>query len=176
MAVPMLLIALAIAILFVACSSSSNDSVEPTSTVSPTPPKSADPTSVPPTPKPQPTAVPATPLTGTTVAAPTPTTAPTVAPTIAATATPSPLGDEFFLTLIEPVELDIFTSSPNFDIVGQTRVDAVVTVNDEIVTPNTEGIFEHTVTLEEGISIIEVVGSVSTNEQTNYVITVVYLP
>jgi hypothetical protein len=70
----------------------------------------------------------------------------------------------------------VFATSSSFKIVGQTRVDAVVTVNDDIVVPDAGGLFEHSVLLEEGINIIEVVGSVSSDEQTSYVITVVYLP
>jgi hypothetical protein len=92
------------------------------------------------------------------------------------TATPVPLGGDFFLNLIEPDELDVFAESSSLLVTGQTRVDAVVTVNDDIVSPDADGTFEHTVSLEEGNNIIEVVGSVSSDEQKSYVITVVYLP
>lgn len=92
------------------------------------------------------------------------------------TSTPSPLGAEFFLTLIEPSEVDVFATNSLLKVAGRTRVDAVVTVNDDIVAPDSDGLFEHAVELEEGINIIEVVGSVSSEEQANYVITAVYLP
>ena len=52
----------------------------------------------------------------------------------------------------------------------------MVTINDDIVTPDSDGRFELAVPLEEGINVIEVVGSVSLEEQKNYVITAVYLP
>jgi len=158
----------------VACSSSGDDTPDPTATVFVTPSSPATVTPATSTAIPQPTEAPATPTPS--GVAPTATTPPTLATTVDATSTPSPVGDEFFLTLLQPEELDIFTSSSTFNIVGQTRVDAVVTVNDDIVAPDSDGIFEHTIVLEEGISIIEVVGSVSTDEQASYVITVVYLP
>ncbi|NQW20109.1 MAG: hypothetical protein HQ477_05205 [Chloroflexi bacterium] len=177
---PLLFVALFFAVLVSSCSSSSEDSNERTPTVSVT---ASDPAALTPTviatttvgdsPTPiPPTTVPAAtkvPLATTAAAVPTATSAPP-------TPTPFPLGGDFFLNLVEPVELDIFATTSTLNVVGQTRVDAVVTVNDDIVIPNTEGIFEHTVSLEVGINIIEVVGSVSADEQASYVITVVYLP
>lgn len=92
------------------------------------------------------------------------------------TPTAFPLGGEFFLNLIEPAELDVFVESSTFEIVGQTRVDAVVTVNDDAIEPDADGVFKHIVTLEVGANIIEVVASVSSDEQESFVITAVYLP
>lgn len=51
-----------------------------------------------------------------------------------------------------------------------------MTVNDDVVEPDENGIFSHTITLEAGVNIVEVVGSVSSGEQKSYVITAVYLP
>jgi len=154
----------------IACSGSSSDSSEPDSAEATAPSTAATVTQSPPTVAPTATAV--TPDSPTPTQAPSPTEAPIVEPT----ATPSPLGGEFFLTLIEPADIDVFSESSTLDVIGQTRIDAVVTVNDDIVTPDSNGDFEHTVTLEEGINVIEVVGSVSAEEQLGHVITVVYLP
>ena len=150
--------------------------VVPTTEPSPTVPPTVNPTAaVPPPPAPTATKQPEP----TATVRPTATTVPTPGPTSTPappTATPFPLGGEFFLNLIEPGELDVFAENSSLLIAGQTRVDAVVTVNDDIVSPDADGMFEHTVSLEEGINIIEVVGSVSSDEQKSYVITVVYLP
>lgn len=150
-----------------ACSSPSEDAVDPTAIVSQT--SSVRPTSGPSTP------------TATTVPRTQAPTSPTETPsTIEVTplsvSTPSPLSGEFFLNLIEPSDLDVFATSSTFEVAGQTRIDAVVTVNDDSVTPYIDGMFTHTVQLEDGINVVEVVGSVSSQEQNGYVITVVYLP
>ena len=127
----------------------------------------------------EPTAAPAT-------AAPvlTPTPAPTAtrAPAVPAqaTAAPSPTlvateGD-LFLQLVEPAETEVFTDVGSLTVVGRTRVDAVVTINDTMVEPNIDGEFSLDVPLEEGPNIIEVVVSVASGEQMDLVLVVIYLP
>ena len=59
--------------------------------------------------------------------------------------------------------------------VGRTRVDAVVTVNDTVVEPDGDGRFEATVQLEEGPNIIEIVSSVASGEQLELVLVVIYI-
>jgi len=191
---PVLLFALAA----VACSGSSDTPVAPTVVPTAIAPPATTPTAIPAptdssppaTRQPDPTATSAP---APTIATPTPTTAPptpqptaatipTPTPTPQPTSTPEPtptafpLGGDFFLNLIEPAELDVFVESPSFEIVGQTRVDAVISVNDDIVEPDEEGIFTYAVTLEEDVTIFEIVASVSNDEQESIVVTVVYLP
>jgi hypothetical protein len=138
---------------------------DPTATSAPAPTiATPTPTTAPPTPQP----------TAATIPTPTPTPQPTSTPE--PTPTAFPLGGDFFLNLIEPAELDVFVESPSFEIVGQTRVDAVISVNDDIVEPDEEGIFTYAVTLEEDVTIFEIVASVSNDEQESIVVTVVYLP
>lgn len=179
MPLQLLLLALITTVAVAACSGSDDKEVEATPTVTDTPTAVPTSTAISPTATlPPPTAIPPTQATTATVV---PTSTATAVPVPASTpapptATPFPLGGEFFLNLIEPAELDVFATSSTIDIIGQTRIDAVVTINDDVVAPDTAGVFEHTVPLEVGINIIEVVGSVSSDEQQSYVITVVYLP
>ena len=97
-----------------------------------------------------------------------------------ATATPVPTlvateGD-LFLQLINPPETEVFTDTGTLAVVGRTRVDAVVTINDTIVEPDIDGDFSLDVPLEEGPNIIEVVASVASGEQMDLVLVAIYLP
>jgi hypothetical protein len=123
-----------------------------------------------------PTATPTPTPTATATATPGPTATPTLTPTPFPTPTVSSVGTEFFLELIAPTELEIITAEATLVVSGRTRVDAVVTVNDDVVTPDADGLFEAPVHLEFGANIIEVVASVASNEQDSIVITAVYLP
>ena len=122
--------------------------------------------------------------TATSVVAPAiPTETPSVAPAIptetpSAAPTPTPLATEgdFFLQLVEPPETEIFTDAASLNVVGRTRVDALVTINDTIVEPNIDGEFSLVVALEEGPNIIEVVASVASGDQMDLVLVVIYLP
>ena len=97
-----------------------------------------------------------------------------------ATETPSPTPvateGELFLQLVNPPETEVFTDSGTLTVVGRTRVDAVVTINDTIVEPDIDGEFSLDVRLEEGPNIIEVVASVASGEQLDLVIVAIYLP
>ena len=106
----------------------------------------------------------------------TPAPAPTFTPTPFPTPTVSSIGTEFFLELLTPTELEIITTDATLVVSGRTRVDAVVTINDEVAIPDAGGRFEATIALEFGANIIEVVASVASNEQDSIVITAVYLP
>lgn len=135
-----------------------------------------------PEPDPTPPTATATALSPTPTPVPTATSTPTPTPTLAVTSTPFPtptvssVGTEFFLELLTPTELEIITTDATLVVSGRTRVDAVVTINDDAVSPDAEGIFQQSVTLEFGANIIEVVASVASNEQDSIVITAVYLP
>ena len=61
-------------------------------------------------------------------------------------------------------------------VAGRTRVDALVTINDTIVEPNIDGDFSLDMDLEEGPNIIEVVASVASGEQKNFVLVAIYVP
>jgi len=93
-----------------------------------------------------------------------------------ATATPVATEGDFFLQLISPAELEVFTEVGTLSVVGRTRVDAVVTINDSIVEPNIDGEFSLDVPLDVGPNIIEVVASVASGEQMDLVLVAIYLP
>ena len=112
----------------------------------------------------EPTATPAPTATLAPTATPTP--SPTATPTPSPTPTPAP--DQFVLNIIEPVD--------TIAVQGQTRADAVVSVNDAIVEPDIDGNFSSNVTLAEGANVIEVVASIGTGEELSKVFTVIYLP
>lgn len=116
---------------------------------------------------PQPTLIPGNPR------LPNPTAA---APTEIPTATPVATEGDFFLQLVSPAELETITDVGTLAVVGRTRVDAVVTIDDTIVEPDIDGEFSLEVSLEEGPNIIEVVASVASGEQMDLVLVAIYLP
>ena len=137
------------------------------------------------TPGPPATTIPATAAppaepTATIVPTPTPTTRPTATSTPSATLAPTPIPvvaeSEFFLEVSNPGETEVITDQPSIDVVGTTRLDAVVTVNDALVEPDGDGRFAATVELEEGPNIIEVLASVASGEQESAVLVVIYIP
>lgn len=101
-----------------------------------------------------------------TLAPPTPTPLPT----------PVATEGELFLQLVSPEETEVFTDSNTLSVVGRTRVDAVVTINDTIVEPDIDGEFSLDVPLEEGPNLIEVVASVANGDQMDIVLVALYLP
>jgi hypothetical protein len=80
---------------------------------------------------------------------------------------------DLFIQLLEPADLESFSDEATFTVVGRTRIDAVVTVNDNIVEPDIDGTFSSIVELEEGPNIIEIVAS---GDQKDIVLVVIYLP
>ena len=117
----------------------------------------------------QPTATP------TPAPAPDPTATPAPTSTPVPTATPDALGAEFFLDVAEPLDGDV-VSEATIAVIGRTRIDAVVSVNDELPEPDENGRFEASIVLEEGINVIEIVASTADGTQLDIVITVFYLP
>lgn len=87
-----------------------------------------------------------------------------------------PLGEQFFLEIVSPEEDPSFVELPMTVISGLTRVDAVVSVNDDLVDVDESGSFEAQVELEEGPNIIEIVASVVGGEEEFVILTVFYLP
>ena len=97
-------------------------------------------------------------------------------PTEVPTATPVATEGDLFLQLVSPAELEVFTDVSTLSVVGRTRVDAVVTIDDAIVEPNIDGEFSLEVPLDVGPNIIEVVVSVASGEQMDLVLVAIYLP
>ena len=117
--------------------------------------------------------------TATATPSPTPTPVETVAPSSTVTPAPTPTQDPtevFFLAMESPEETESFVTDDSIEVVGRTRIDAVVSVNDTVVEVDTEGRFSHTVQLEEGPNVIEVVSSIATGDELDQVIVVIYTP
>ena len=106
-------------------------------------------------------------------ATPLPTATPTVTPT--PTATPDPTG-EFFLSIEEPETIESIVAEASITIVGRTRIDAAVSVNDIFAEVDEDGRFRVPMELEEGPNIIEVVASVGTGEELVEILVVIYSP
>ena len=83
---------------------------------------------------------------------------------------------DLFLQLVEPTETEVFTDAESLTVIGRTRVDALVTVNDTIVDPDIEGEFALDVPLEEGPNIIEIVTSVADGTAMDIVLVAIYVP
>ncbi len=167
-----LLVALAVVFVAAACGGDSSTVVvaptqAPVATTAPTP----LPTTIP---------APAATATAEPTVAPIATIAPTLEPTATPVAEPTPAPadaeSELTLELLEPEDLEVITEEPRIEIVGSTRIDAVVTINDTVVEPDGDGLFSLGVDLEEGPNLIEIVASVASGEQKDLVLVVVYLP
>ena len=79
-------------------------------------------------------------------ATPAPTATPTITPT--PTATPEPTG-EFFLNIEEPESIESIVAEASITIVGRTRIDAAVSVNDIFAEVDEDGRFRVPMELEE---------------------------
>jgi hypothetical protein len=148
-------------------SASQPPAAAPTATPSPTPAQATEPSPVPTRPI-APTATP-TFVARKIALASTPTRTPVP------TATPDPLGAQFFLNIASPEDAAT-VSSPSVEVAGQTRVDAVVSVNDDLVGVDESGRFKAVVVLEEGPNVIEVVASLADGQEESRVLTVFYVP
>ncbi len=99
-----------------------------------------------------------------------PTPSPSPAPT------PDPLGEAFFLKVLSPGEETSFVAVPRATVEGMTRVDAIVSINDDLVTVDETGRFQAEVELEEGPNLVEVVASIASGEELSAVLTIFYMP
>ena len=104
---------------------------------------------------------------------PTATATPTASPT--PTATPEPTGD-FFLYIEEPEFIESIVAESSITVVGRTRIDAVLSVNDVFAEVDEDGRFRVVVELEEGPNFIEVVVSLESGEELVEILTVIYSP
>ncbi len=165
---PLLFLSVGMLALALSACGGGGDSVQATSRPSPTATVASAPTIASPTA----TIVPAP----TVASAPVPTPAPTPAPTEPPSPTPLATEGGLFLQLERPEGLELLTEDAALEVVGRTRVDAVVTINDTIVEPDIDGRFSLTVDLETGPNIIEVVASVASGDQEDLVLVAIYIP
>lgn len=97
-------------------------------------------------------------------------------PTPTATALPLPSGDEFLLSIEEPFDIESIVDESSIEVVGRTRVDAVVSVGNDFAEIDEDGRFRVPVQLEEGPNIIEVVASLESGEELVEILVVIYSP
>ena len=91
------------------------------------------------------------------------------------TATPDPLGS-MFLDIEEPASVEVIVAEGTFTVVGRTRLDSVVSVNDTFAEVNEDGRFRVTLQLEEGPNIIDVIAKDSTGKQVVEILVIIYSP
>jgi len=135
-------------------------------------------TGAPPTPVPSPVAT-ETPSATATAPPETVTATATAAPAETATPAPTPTQDPtgaLFLAIESPANLVEIVTEDEIEITGRTRIDALVSVNDEIVDVDENGRFNATVALEEGDNVIEIVASIATGEEVGESLVIFYEP
>mgnify|MGYP001169018004 FL=1 len=82
--------------------------------------------------------------------------------------------DPLTLTLISPSSLLLVVEESSLEIEGKTRMDALLTVGHEVVEPGLDGKFSHTIALQPGHNLIEILASSSTGEQKSLILAVIY--
>ena len=87
---------------------------------------------------------------------------------------PTTTSEPLLLTLETPTSLTVVVKEPSFTIRGKTRVDALLTIDNEAVEPDINGQFTHTISLDPGHNIVEIVASTSSGEQNGLVLAVIY--
>ena len=107
-------------------------------------------------------------------------------PTTTLSATPTPFPtlrrpallakEELFLHLVSPVSTEVVVNQSSIEIIGRTRVDALVTVSDYVLEPDIEGWFQQEMQLDPGVNIIEVIVSVANGKEKSQVLAVIYVP
>lgn len=121
------------------------------------------------TPEPSPSPTPES--IATEVPEPTPTSIPPTS-TPEPTPTQSPVG-EFFLAIETPESLEAVTAEDEFEVVGRTSLDALVSVNDTIAVLDIDGRFRVTVALEEAVNVIEIVASVASGDELSEILVII---
>jgi len=84
--------------------------------------------------------------------------------------------DLTLLTLDTPSSLELVVDEPSLAIQGSIRQDALLTIGNDIVEPNLEGRFSHTVGLEPGHNLVEILASTSSGEKNSLILAVIYSP
>lgn len=82
---------------------------------------------------------------------------------------------EFRLLIIEPANETILNSSP-VRVRGTASLDAVVSINGNIVTLADDGSFNTTLNLLEGPNMVEIIATNPEGKQVSQILTVIYLP
>lgn len=93
----------------------------------------------------------------------------------APTPTQSPVGD-FFLAIESPESLEAVTVATEFEVIGRSSLDALVSVNDTIAQLDVDGRFSVSVPLDEGVNVVEVVASVASGEELSEVLVIIREP
>ena len=88
----------------------------------------------------------------------------------------SPEEKPLFLALDSPSSLALVVKEPSLVVRGKTRMDALLTVGSDAVEPNLDGVFSHTITLEPGHNIVEILASTSSGEKNSLILAVIYSP
>lgn len=107
------------------------------------------------------------------VPTPTPTPLPTATPM--PTATPDPLG-AMFLDILSPESVEIIVAETEYTIIGRTRLDAVVSVNDTFAELDDDGRFQVTLQLDEGPNIIDIISRLSSGEEVVEILVIISSP
>ena len=81
-----------------------------------------------------------------------------------------------FLEMTSPESSEMFVTQSSFEFTGRTSVDALLTVNDQVLEVDEQGRFALNVQLEEGPNVVEVVASNTNGEQFDEVLLVIYEP
>ncbi len=81
-----------------------------------------------------------------------------------------------FLDIEKPESQESVVSTADITVVGRTRADAGVSVNDVFADVDQDGRFTVPLQLEEGPNIIQVVASVESGEEMAKVLTLIYSP
>ena len=108
-------------------------------------------------------------------AVPTATNTPAATATATPTPTQEPTGD-FFLAIEVPEEIESVVAEASITIVGRTRIDAAISVNDIFADVDENGRFQVLIALTEGPNIIEVVASVEAGDELVEILVVIYSP
>lgn len=127
---------------------------------------------------PPPTTAPSTPTSPPTLKTTTPATVPSTPaprPTVSAV-TPTPtVAQDFRLEIIEPEDESIVAQTP-IRVSGSAALDAIVSVNGNIVDVGDNGAFSVGINLLEGPNLLEIIATDSEGNAASQILTVIYLP
>ena len=81
-----------------------------------------------------------------------------------------------FLDIEAPATLEIIVAEATYVVIGRTRLDAVLSVNDTFAEVDEDGRFRVNVQLEEGPNIIDVISTLSSGEEVVEILVIIYSP
>lgn len=79
------------------------------------------------------------------------------------------------LVILSPLDGAVVNTS-KVEIVGQAPAGAVISINDDILIAGADGMFKHTVALEQGPNIIEIIASDANGNQSFVLLGIFYEP